>query len=161
MGGVSLSGACGSSASGESTPLRHGGPTEVRADLVPAQLAGLHVNEEDVQTLEKQAGRLSYLSDTRLWALRDGDRLRATLQVGTFVPDSEPSNEKFQDTVASLISGASSHVRNVGGHRVSVTSVNKQPMYIWVQDEVLFVLTLAGDHQAPRTLLRSALDLRP
>jgi hypothetical protein len=158
LAGAATAGCASSSAA---ALAHHGGPTEVRADLVPKVFVGLNANLEDVATLEKEAGKTSYLAHTRLWALRQGDRLRATLQVSTFVPNSNPDDHAFQDTLVSQIAEASWRSRMLGGLRVFVTSANHQPMYIWIKDDVLFVLSIAAGFPSPRAALRQTMGLQP
>lgn len=154
-------GAC-QSRSTATVPTTHAQPpTSIRADLLPPQLGGLTVNAEDIAKLEKKAGPDSYLGSTRLWALRDGPKLRATLEVGRFVADSEPGDLKFQQRIVAQIGGSSWRVRRLGAKDVYVTSANKQALYIWFADASLLVLSTAADYPAPRALLRQALEVRP
>jgi hypothetical protein len=158
---AALSGGCSGPSSEKVTVRPSGAPTSVRPDLLPPQFAGLNVTPEDVSALEKKVAKTSYVSSTRLWGLRAGDRLKATLQVSTFVPDSDPTNEKFQRTIVALIAESSWRPRMLEGTRVYVTAANQQPEYIWFRDSSLFVLAVAVDHPAPRSILRQALELRP
>lgn len=157
---VAVPGGCSSEAPASVPTRRDGGPQEVRPDLVPAQLAGLNATTEDVTGLEKEAGKTSYLASTRLWALRSGERLRATLQISSFVADSEPGNERFQATVVAQIAESRWRPRVLGGVRVYVTAANQQPVFIWFRGTSLFVLSIAVDQPTPRSVLRQALELR-
>jgi hypothetical protein len=159
--GASVVTTAGCTAAPAAVVEHHRGPTEVRADLVPKNFAGFTANLEDIAPLEKEAGKMSYLAHTRLWALRQGDRLRATLQVGTFVANSNPEDHAFQQTLVSQIASAAWRTRTLGGLPVFVTSANHQPMYIWIKNDVLFVLTLGAGASSPRAVLRQALGLQP
>lgn len=134
---------------------------EVPADLVPPQLAGLTVTTEDISALEKQAGDTSYLASTRLWAFRTDKRLRATLQIGRFVPDARYEDESFQQRIVGQISASGSRTRVLGGITVFATSVNEQVVYIWFRGPALAVLSVAADYPEPRGLLRHALEVKP
>lgn len=151
---------CGDKPTGSAAPPPER-PAEIRPDLVPATIAGLAATLEDVTALEKQAGPSSYLASTRLWGLRDGKKLRATIQVGRFVADSRPHDEAFQRRIVAQVGETAPRPRHLGRHVVYVTSTNQQPVYVWFENAALLVLSVARDHPTPRQLLRQALELQP
>ncbi|HUR49812.1 MAG TPA: hypothetical protein VMY88_09860 [Acidimicrobiales bacterium] len=136
---------------------------EVPTDLVPPSLVGLRTEQEDVSALEEEAGDDSYLASTRLWSLRENERLRATLQIGRFVPDAGGTGEKeerdFRLRIVSQIGQTAPRLRVLGGEDVYVTVANSQPVYVWFRSRLLFVLSVDKSVVEPRTLLREALEL--
>jgi hypothetical protein len=159
-----LLGGCAVSATDARVAGGAGAP--VRADLVPASLAGLTVTPEDISKEEKQAGARSYLTSSRLWAFRAGTKLRATLQVGRFTPDAFASPDPdhvvhFERQIVDQIGQASARLRVLGGRNVYVTSGNEQPLFVWFTGSTLFILSMAKDFGEPRGLLRAALELQP
>lgn len=141
-------------------------PNEVRPDLPGAGLGGLTVTEEDITAQRKEAGPMSYLVSSRLWSLRTGKKLQATLQVGLFAADAFPSAEpeeieRFQQRIVGQIGQAGVRRRVVDGHEAFVTVSNDLPVYIWFRGQSLFVLSVAKDYPQPRLLLRQALGLEP
>ncbi|HZQ26216.1 MAG TPA: hypothetical protein VFA94_00835 [Acidimicrobiales bacterium] len=143
-----------------------GAEVKVRADLLPTELAGLAVTPEDITKQAKEAGGHSYFTDSRLWALRSGTRLRATLQVGHLTADAFASRTPddvlaFERQIVNQIGQAEPRLRVLGSRRVYVTSGSEQPLYIWFTGSELFILSMAKDYGEPRGLLRQALELRP
>lgn len=141
-------------------------PSEVRPDLPGAALADLAVTEEDISAQREEAGPMSYLVSSRLWSLRTGKKLQATLQVGLFAADAFPSAdpediERFQQRIVGQIGQAGVRRRVVDGHEAFVTVSNDLPVYIWFRGQSLFVLSVAKDYPQPRLLLRQALALEP
>lgn len=136
--------------------------SEVPASFVPDSLAGLEAAPEDITRLEKEAGDESYLSSARLWSLREGERLRATLQVGRFVPDAGADREdedEFRSLIVSQIGQSEPRLRVLGDEEVYVTVANAQPVYIWFRGRLLFILSVDSSLPEPRALLRAALEV--
>lgn len=162
VGCLSVTGACGRSKPAVVPTTAEQQPLEVAEDLVPGDFfPGLSVTTEDVAELEKKAGSTSYLASTRLWAVRAGEHLRATLQVSRFVPDARPEDEAFRERIVGQISSSGSRERVLGGQAVFATSANQQPLYIWFRGPSLFVLSVAADYPEPRAVLRRTLELKP
>lgn len=159
----------GTAACAERAPIPDSAPTgaaPLAADLVPAQFAGLTATVEDITAQEKEAGPRSYATSTRLWSLREGTRLRATLQVGRLAADAFASRDPeavadFERAIVSQIGQVAPRWRLLGGRGVYVTASDQQPLYVWFTGSGLFVLSVAKDYQEPRRLLREALELRP
>lgn len=137
-------------------------PADIPADVVPTTIGGLTAAPEDITPLvKKHVGPKSYLRSTRLWSLRDGPRLRATLQVGKLVADAEPESRAFQRQVVGRIGQTGARRRVVGDTSLWVTVSNEQALYIWFRPEHVLILSVAGDFPKPRRLLREALAVRP
>lgn len=137
-------------------------PADIPVDAVPTTIGGLTSAPEDITPLvKKHLGPKSYLTSTRLWSLRDGQRLRGTLQVGKLVPDAEPRSREFQRLVVARIGQAGARRRVVGDTSLWVTVSNEQALYIWFRPQHVLILSVAGDFPKPRALLREALVVRP
>lgn len=158
----------GATACSESPPVATvagsgGAALEVDPDLVPDELVGLTTEAENIEHLEKEAGPDSYLASTRLWSLREGERLRATLQIGRLVPDaggdSPDAEEEFRLKIVAQIGQSEPRRRVLGGETVYVTVANSQPVYVWFQGRLLYVLSVDATLAAPRQLLRAALEV--
>lgn len=138
---------------------------DVPADLLPEGLNGLRVAEEDITAQQAEMGARSYLASVRMWSLREGERLRATLQVGRFVRDDFPvgdevEREAFQKRIVSQIGQGGVRERVVDARRVYVSISNELPLFIWFDHDAFFVLSAAKDYGRPRSLLRAALAIR-
>lgn len=141
-------------------PTAGASPVTVPPDLVPPELAGLAVTPEDVAALEKKAGDRSYLASTRLWGLRAGAHLRATMQVGRFVPDAQPEDAVFRERIVGQIAQSGARLRVLGGRPVYAASANEQAVYVWFEGLSMVVLSVAADYPEPRRLLRAALEVK-
>ena len=132
------------------------GAIKVGADVVPTTLLGLTSKPEDVTRPMKQAGAKAYVSDVKLWSLREGDRLRATIEVGRFSPDA-PATDKFRATVAEQVGQAAPHLRRVGAQLVYVSAGNRQVFYLWYRGQTFALLGVPADAGTGRSLLRTAI----
>jgi hypothetical protein len=152
---------CVAESSASTAPGAASKPEPIAADLLPAEMGGLTVAPEDVRALVKKAGPESYLASTRLWGLRTGERLRATVQVGRFVADADPANPDFRLRIVGQIGQAAARRRVLHGQDVYVTASNEQALYVWFRGRALVVLSVASDFTQPRRVLREALELQP
>jgi hypothetical protein len=113
-----------------------------------------------VRPLEKKAGPQSYLASTRLWGLRAGAHLRATVQVGRFVADARPEDEAFRDLIVGQIAQSRARLRVLHGRSVYAAAANEQAVYIWFDGLSMVVLSVAADYPEPRRVLRAALEVK-
>lgn len=126
---------------------------------LPDQILGLKVTEEDVSSsLEALKGR-TYLESLGLFSMREGDLLRATLQVGRFNSLARARSKEFRREIAGL-AGAPEELR-LGTAEVSQISGNQQTSYIWFESNGFFVLTVHRDFPFGRTLLRKLIEMDP
>lgn len=124
--------------------------------VVPASLAGYTAAPEDVAAKLREAGDKAYVSDVKFWSLREGDRLRATVQVAHFAPDA-PGTERFRRSVADQIGSAAPRLRRIGEDRVYVSAGNRQTFYLWFRGRSFVLLGVPTDATRGRALLREAL----
>lgn len=135
---------------------------KIREGAVPASLAGLVTRREDVSKPLKEAGDRAYVTSVALWSLRQGERLRATLQVARFAPDAPSTTEPFQRRVAAQIGGTVPRTRRVGQDRVFVSAGNRQVYYTWFRGRYMVLLSVPAETRSGRGLLRSSLrDVMP
>lgn len=128
-------------------------------DAVPATIAGLTAQEEDVSGPLKEAGDRAYVSDVRLWSLREGDRLRATVEVARFDPDAPTEDEGFRRSVTAQLKGAAPRQRKVGDDLVFVSGSTQQVFYAWFRGVHLVLVAIPTETTGGRTILREALQV--
>lgn len=150
-------GACGGQRSAE-VPRARAGSAEVRSDSVPQTLNGLVTQEVDVTSQFAQAKDRAYVTGVRLWSLREGERLRATLEVARFATDARPESRRFRDTVVSQVGQTAPRLRKVGDQEVFVTPGNRQTIFMWFRGIYFIVLSASVEYRDPRSLLRVAVQ---
>lgn len=131
---------------------------KVKEDAVPAKLVGLTTSPEDVSKPLEEAGDRAYVTGVALWSLREGERLRATLQLARFAPDAPSQTEEFQRRVAAQIGGTVPRARRVDDERVYVSAGNRQVYYAWFRRGHLLLLSVPTETRNGRALLRAALQ---
>ena len=127
--------------------------TTVATALVPPTLGSGKLSLREDRTAHKQFGRIqggSLVDDGRLWAVRDGDRLVATLQLSTLDPkvDLGDSDER-SSLVSSLLPGTKERF-TVGDLDVIAVSTDDKTVFLWFGDgmfEVLQIKTSDFDHE--------------
>jgi hypothetical protein len=136
------------------------GTGEVQAPVVkvPNQILGLRVAPEDVSKQVKNLKR-PYLDSVGLFSLREGDLLRATLQISRFNGLAKPNSPQFRASVIGLTGASRAQELRVGDIIVYSTTGSEQNVFIWFKERGLFVLSVHRDYEFPRTLLRRAVDL--
>lgn len=150
---VALAAACGGAA-GDEAPA----PKAVPEDVVPATALGgdLLVRENrDESTLAvlTENPDSSLVADTRVWELRRGDRLVATLQVSTVVSKIDLNDIDIRERFASqVILGARSRIR-VGDVEVFTTTSDDKTVYLWFGAHLYQVLQTKDRELEPEALL--------
>jgi hypothetical protein len=129
----------------------------VKADAMPSSLLGLTAAEEDVSKPFKEAGDRAFITGVRMWSLRQGTRLRATLEVARFAPDAPSTTEAFRKSVAAQVGGSAPRLRKIGDDEVYVASGNRQVYYTWFRGVHLVLLSVPADTTNGKALLRAAL----
>lgn len=124
-------------------------------DLVPSSLLGLAVTPEKVEGVE--AAKRAYVEAVSLYGLREGEQLKATLQVSRFNEAAKPETAKFRSSILSKIGGSRPRQFRMGDTVVHFTTATKQTLAVWFRGDYLFVLAARDDYERPRTLVREAL----
>lgn len=141
---------------------RSAATSEVEAippDALPSQLLGLAVTPETVEGVEAQ--KKSYVEAVSLFGLREGEQLKATLQVSRFNEAAKPESAKFRGSVLNRIGGARPRRFRMGETDVHFTTATKQTLAVWFKGDYLFVLAARDDFNRPRSLVREALQVQP
>jgi hypothetical protein len=156
---VALGGACStSSAAVERADART--VEQLEASGVPVRLNGLVVEREDVGELLDRAKR-PYLDATALYSMREGDLLRATLQIGRFADDADVGDEELRAQIVNRIGSGTARTFRIGDRSVWLTSGDRQTLAVWFEDRHVFVLATRDDYELSRSLLRATLEVRP
>lgn len=151
---------CSDGSQQASVPGTAGRPAAVRADLFPPAVHSLRLATEDISSQAAQVQADSYVSDAKLWSLREGSRLRATVQVSRFTADAPFGEREFQQHIVAQI-GSSPRIRLVSGHRVYASASNDQLVFVWFRGAHFVVFSVAADYPTPRVLLRKLLEAKP
>ncbi|HVE94247.1 MAG TPA: hypothetical protein VNB24_04955 [Acidimicrobiales bacterium] len=133
------------------------------ADLVKGPVLNLAVTAEDVaEDVAGSGDSNSYIAAVGMYALRDGDKLEATLQVSKFTDKARPKEADFQNQVATQIGGTKAQRFRMGDHSVFRSSGRKQSIASWFTGNYYFVLSVRDAYPTPRTLLRKLImEVRP
>jgi len=133
------------------------------ADLVKGPVLNLAVTTEDVaEDVAGSGDENSYIAAVGLYALRDGEKLEATLQVSKFTDKARPKEASFQNQVATQIGGQKAQRSRMGDHDVFRSSGRKQSIASWFTGNYYFILSVRDAYATPRTLLRTLIrEVRP
>ena len=138
-------------------------PTKIEVlpnDLLPASMAGLRVEAEDIEGTVKGAKRQSYLESAGLYSFRtDDDLLQATLQVSRFDDEARYKDQDFRQSVLQQIGSTVPRAFRMSDQTVYLSTGRRQNVVIWFKDKYLFVLSSREEFGRPRTLLREAINL--
>ena len=131
----------------------------LEADLLPDEMLGLSVGQEDVVEPLTQV-KATYVDALSVYSFRRKQLLQATLQVSRFGEQSAQV-EGLHEAVVAQVGGASPKRIRVGDQIVHLTSGTDQNLSIWFRDDYFFVLAVRQDYERPRTLLRRAIAVEP
>ena len=138
-------------------------PTKIELlpnDLLPASMAGLRVEAEDIEGTVKGAKRQSYLDSAGLYSFRtEDDLLQATLQVSRFDDTARYQDRDFRQSVLLQIGSTVPRSFRMGDQTVYLSTGRRQNVVIWFKGKHLFVLSTREEFGRPRTLLREAINL--
>ena len=133
-------------------------PKRVPDDLVPQQYPdeGLLVLENtDESTLDALANaeETTLAADTRVWEIRRGQRLVATLQVSSVLPKVDLLDQDVRDRfVEQVIPGQVSRIRT-GDVEVFTTSIDDKTTFLWFGSELFQILQTKDRELVPERLL--------
>jgi hypothetical protein len=130
---------------------------QLSADVLPSKLLGLNVELEDVAARVEGVER-SYIESTGLFSLRDGDELKATLQISTF-NDEAKIDRKFRLAVVDQIGATKPRSFRMGDDTVYLTSSKRQGVAIFFRPRSFVVLSTLDTFDQGRSLLREILEL--
>lgn len=130
-------------------------PDAVAASAVPGELGGLAAQPEDVEGQFEQVASRAWLSDVKMWSLRQGSELRATVQVGSIARDAELDDEDFRAEVINGVGTTAPRPRLIASRPVWITSGNNQTLAIWFHGAYMVLASVSKDHPQDLGLLRS------
>lgn len=139
-------------------PARPAAEVKPMTFKLPDQILGLKVAQEDISSSVNALKGRTYLESLGLFSMRQGDLLRATLQVGRFNSLARTKSKEFRREIAGL-AGSPEELR-MGTTEVSQITGNQQTSYIWFEREGLFVLTVHREFPFGRTLLRKLVEMK-
>jgi len=138
-------------------------PERVPTDLVPARLLsdalGVFENR-DPSTLETFAnvGPTSLVGDTRVWEIRRGDRLVATLQISTVRPGIDLLDEEVRERFAArLILGQLGRIR-AGDVEVFTATADDKTIFLWFASNLYEVLQTKDRELESEALLADIIE---
>lgn len=103
------------------------------------------------------AGETTLVSDTRIWEIRRGQRLVATLQISTVLPKVDLLDEEVRDRfVGQVIPGQVSRIRS-GDVEVFTTTVDDKTTYLWFGSELFEILQTKDRVLDPEALLAAVI----
>ena len=123
---------------------------------IPSQLLGLRVELADISELVGDLEN-AHVDSVALFTMREGDLLRATLQVSRFEPGS-PAGPGFRRQVVEQLGTRTPIELNVAGTNVFSTGGTQQSVYVWFDNGKMIILSIQQDFEFPRLLLRRALE---
>jgi len=124
---------------------------------LPQQVLGLRVKPEDISSKLKSVKR-PYVDAVAVYSLRDGDLLKASLQLNRFNSAARPHDQNFIGTIVSTIGGAAAQQYRMGNEDVYATTATDQVIFTWFKGKGMFVLAVQKSFPFPRTLLRRLID---
>lgn len=148
----------GAACAGGDGEARAAGASQIETPVVtiPSQLLGLRVQLEDVSEL---VGDLegAHVDSVALFTMREGDLLRATLQVSRFERGS-PEGRGFRRQVVEQLGTRAPIELNIAGTNIFSTGGTQQSVYVWFEDGRMLILSVQQDFEFPRLLLRRTLE---
>ena len=129
------------------------------ASFLPSEVAGLKVSAEDVSAVG--GSKKSFVEEVGLYSLRRDELLQATLQVSRFTEDADVHKADFRQAVVQQIGSSVPRSYRMGDDTVYLTSGRRQSVAVWFRDRYLLVLSTREEFPAPRSLLRSLLEVQP
>lgn len=147
-----------SSTACKSSPQTSGtvGPVSVE---VPSQILGLSVTQEDVSDQVFPFKNRSYLDTFGLFSMREGDLLRATLQMGRFGQVAEEGDDIFRRQIIGLMGTSTPREILVGDRAVWSSTGSQQSVFAWFEGRGFYVLTVHKEFPFELTLLRKLMSL--
>lgn len=132
------------------------GPVTVE---VPTQILGLSVTQEDVTSQVVPFKNRSYLDTFGLFSIRDGDLLRATLQMGRFGEVADEDDDTFRRQIIGLMGTSSPREIRIGDEAVWTSAGSQQSVFAWFRGQGFYVLTVHKEFPFELTLLRKLMSL--
>ena len=138
-------------------------PAKVDAELVPQSLAdGSLVLREDAKATEA-FGALpenALVADGKLYAIRQGDRLVATLQLSTLLPEVDlTDSDRLGEVSDKLLPGVKEELR-VADTSVFEVAGEDKVVYVWFGRQMFQVLQVKGTKVDPEEVLAELISFQ-
>ncbi|HUQ39455.1 MAG TPA: hypothetical protein VM030_04825 [Acidimicrobiales bacterium] len=135
-----------------------------KIDVLPKSVLGddvlgLSVSQEKLTDTVVGTKR-TYLDAIGLYSLRKGDLLQATLQVSRFKTDAKYAKSKFRQSILQQIGTTVPRPFRMAGRTVYLTTGKRQNVAVWFTGRYAYVLSTRQEYEAPRALLRRALEIK-
>lgn len=131
-------------------------PEEVSPELIPPSLAGGALSLSVDQTAGKAFGELpdnALVADGKLYSIREGDRLIATLQLSTLLPEVDLTDpDRYQEIADKLLPGVKTEL-SVADTPVLEFANEDKFVYIWFGRQMFEVLQIKGTNEKPEDIL--------
>jgi hypothetical protein len=138
-------------------------PKRVPDDLVPPAyldegLLALENTDESTLAALANAKDTTLAADTRVWEIRRGQRLIATLQISSVLPKVDLLDEDVRDRfVGQVIPGQVSRIRT-GDIEVFTISIDDKTTYLWFGSELFEILQTKDRALEPEQLLAAVIQ---
>jgi hypothetical protein len=131
-------------------------PPKVPVAIVPPTLsAGALTLTQDAQA-KKAFGKLSdraLVADGRLWQIREGERLVATLQVSTVKSKVDLTDAGQRDTIVKHILPGARQEIEVDGLALTMSDANDKTMFVWFGRDLFQVLQVKSTKLDPEAIV--------
>jgi hypothetical protein len=140
-------------------------PKRVPDDLVAPTyldegLLALENTDESTRDALANAKDSTLAADTRVWEIRRGQRLVATLQISSVLPKVDLLDEDVRDRfVGQVIPGQVSRIRT-GDVEVFTTSIDDKTTYLWFGSELFEILQTKDRGLKPEELLAAVITFQ-
>jgi hypothetical protein len=146
-------GACGR---GGGPAARTDPPAKVPVAIVPPSLATGDLTFSEDPDARKTFSELSdraLVADGRLWQIRQGDRLVATLQVSTVKTKIDLSDADARASIVKHILPSARQEIDVNGLPVSMSDANDKTVYVWFGRDLFQVLQVKTTKLDPEAIV--------
>ena len=150
-----LLGACGGGGDDARAPAHP--PSKVPVSLVPPSLTnGELVLTEDDQARKAFAelGDRALVADGRLWQIRKGEQLVATLQVSTVKTKVDLANEEERTSIVKHILPGRRQQIDVDGLSISMSDSDDKTVFVWFGRDLFQVLQVKSTKLDPEAIVR-------
>jgi hypothetical protein len=134
---------------------------KVNPALVPSTIDGLTV-QEDAKAKDRFAklSKNALVADGRMYAFRQGERLVATLQLSTLMPEVDLTNQKRHDEMAEkLMTGVKQQLR-IDNTDVFQAAGDEKTEYMWFGRQMFEVLQVKGSTVKPEDMLKDIISFQ-
>ena len=127
------------------TDLASTGPAAYPDPTVPDQLDVFRfVREAALEPAFKEAGSQSLVDHGRVYSVREGDNIQASLQVGSFKPGLRGREREVRDGLVRAIGARRFALMRIGGERVYALDLPEQRVLLWFPSDARYYQLLVA-----------------